>query len=447
MGERHLKRNLGFFSITMLGVGAMIGAGIFVLIGLATKVTGPSLLLAFLLNALIALIVGSNYAELGSSIPQAGGAFYWLKTAWGNKMGFYTGWMSWFANSVACALYATAFSTFAVELARYFGFPLMDNYVNQSFFAVGALLVLSYINSMSVLSSGILENIVTLLKIFVLLLLVYFAFLKVLDPVPINSFSPFFKDGIKGLLSSMGLIFIAFEGYEIISQTGEEVRDPQHNIPKAILWSIIISAGIYILVGFSILATIQNGEGHSPAEYIASLGELGLVEAAGQLMPHGRLMLLIAGVASTLSAMNATIYSSGRILFALSRNELVSDFLSSVHPRHGTPYRAIWASFIVMVSFVLLLPLKDIAASADVMFLLIFVLVCICVIRLRKTRPDIIRPYKVPFYPYTNYIGILCGLILSFSLGHVSSRAWGIIIFWLFLGTLYQWLHRRNIPL
>ena len=428
-----LSRELGLLDITMIGVGAMIGAGIFVLTGIAAGHAGPGLLLAFFLNGVIALIIGAAYAELGSCFPEAGGGYLWVKQGMSDIFGFLSGWMSWFAHAVACSLYALGFGSFATELIQ-MGFgplPVAREVVAVSISVLVALLF-TVINFRGASETGTVGNIVTSLKVFILLVLVGFGLYKILgNPSAWRHYTPFLPEGWLGVFVAMGLTFIAFEGYEIIAQSGEEVKDPARNIPRAIFLSILTAVSIYLLVAFVVLGGIEAPAGIPIYKYLGTLGELGMAEAAGQLMPYGKVILLLAGLASTMSALNATIYSSSRVSFAMGRDGNLPPIFGRVHPVTHTPHYAVFISGALIILMAITLPIEDVAASADIMFLLLFMMVCYSLITLRERRPDLDRQFKVPLFPYWPIVGIVACLALSLTLFELSPIAWYTTILWI----------------
>ncbi len=428
-----LSRDLGLLDITMIGVGAMIGAGIFVLTGIAAGHAGPGLLLAFFLNGLIAIIIGAAYAELGSCFPEAGGGYLWVKQGMSDIFGFLSGWMSWFAHAVACSLYALGFGSFATELLQMaFGpLPFPRELVAVTISVLVALLF-TFINFRGASETGLVGNIVTSLKVFILLVLVGFGVFKIFgNPSAWQHYTPFLPEGWLGVFVAMGLTFIAFEGYEIIAQSGEEVKDPAHNIPRAIFLSIGSVVVIYLLVAFVVLGGIEAPPDMPIYKYLGTLGELGMAEAAGQLMPYGKVALLLAGLASTMSALNATIYSSSRVSFAMGRDGNLPAVFGRIHPLTHTPHYAIFISGALIILMAIALPIEDVAASADIMFLLLFMMVCYSLITLRERRPDLDRQFTVPFFPYWPIAGIVACLALSLTLFELSPIAWYTTILWI----------------
>jgi APA family basic amino acid/polyamine antiporter len=401
---------------------------------MAAGTAGPALILVFALNGLIALVVGCCYAELSAMMPRAGGAYIWGKPGLGPFLGFYAGWMSRFAQSIACSLYATAFGSFAVTLFHSATGHAVGSWLSSTI-AVTALICFLCVNYRGAGQTGRVEIVVTGFKIAVLLVVVAFGLGTIAAKAePTAPFTPFMPEGVVGLWVAMGLVFIAFEGYEVIVQTAEEVEDPGKTIPLAILVSICVAVVIYVLIAVVMLGAVTAPPGEEVYRYLGKLGELGLMEAAGQFVPGGKTILLIAGLASTASALNATVYGSSRIAFAMGRGGDLPAPLGRVHPTHETPHIAIAVTGCVMIIVTLALPIRDIAAAADIMFLLVFAMVCATVIRLRSRWPDRERPFRAPLSPWLPGLGIAAGVLLSVGLIHLSPAAWITAGIWLTLG-------------
>jgi amino acid transporter/nucleotide-binding universal stress UspA family protein len=436
-----LSRNLGLFTITLIGVGAMIGAGIFVLTGIAAGVAGPALLLVYLLNGLVTTLTAMAYAELGSCFPEAGGGYLWVKEGIGGTAGFLSGWMSWFAHVVACSFYAIGFATFVVELAHLAGLDVGDRQTLIKVLLVIIVLAFTAINVRGASETGTVGNIITIAKVGILGLFAIFGLLALqrIPAWPRAFTTDFLPNGLGGVVRAMGLTFIAFEGYEIIAQTGEEARDPKRTIPRAIFLSIAVSVAIYLIIGFVALGAVQAPGGQPSWRFLGQLGELGMAAAAQQFLPYGNLLLLIGGVLSTMSALNATIYSSSRVSFAMGRDRNLPERLGQIHPRFHTPAPAIVASSAIIILMGVALPIEKVASAADIMFLLLFLLVNASLIALRSRRPELDRGYRVPLFPWLTLLAIGCNLGLAVYLFTYSPLAWGIAISWLALGLALYW--------
>jgi amino acid transporter/nucleotide-binding universal stress UspA family protein len=462
-GKTHvteLARDMGLMHVTMIGVGAMIGAGIFVLTGLAAGVSGPALLLVFAFNGVVTGLTAMSYAELGSCFPEAGGGYLWVKEALPQPNGFLSGWISWFAHAVACSLYAVAFGTFAVDLLHLSGvdfnkllsiFSSSEPYILAAkLISVIATLLFVYINYRGAKETGQAETLVTVLKIIVISLFIGFgAFAmfggKTPEPWPVH-FRGFFQKGPLGIIMAMGLTFIAFEGYEIIAQCGEEVKNPKRNIPRSIFLSLIIVVPIYILVAFVALGA-STPEGDIPTwQYLGEKGEMAMIEAAEHFMMGklGRIIFLIGGLFSTMSALNATVYSSSRVSFAMGRDHNLPSIFSKVHEKKRTPHMAVFISGMMIILMAVALPIEDIASATDAMFLLLFIFVNLAVINLRKNRPDLDRGFKVPFFPHIPIVATFLNLFLAVFLFFYRPLGVWVCVGYLLFGIGFYYLYSRK---
>ena len=450
-GEVTLSRELSLFTVTMIGIGGMIGAGIFVLTGIAAGIAGPALILAFLLNGLVTSLTAMSYAELGSALPGAGGGYQWIKEALGGTTGFVSGWMSWFAQAVAGSLYALAFGRFAAELIHVAGistFGLTVNQVSLLFMTI-IILTFTFINYIGSSETARIGNTLTVIKIIILGLLVIFGAIAMsrVDGWQSRFTTGFLPEGLIGVFIAMGFTFIAFEGYEIIAQSGEEVLDPIRNIPKAIFISISVAVVVYILVGTIAVGAITPPGDLAAYEYLGEKGEVAIVEVAQQVFPWGigGLILLLSGLASTTSALNATTYASSRVSFAMGRDHNLPAFFARIHPKRHTPHLAVVATGVLMTLMAWTLPIEDVAASASIMFLLLFMLVNLAVLFLRLQRPDLERGFRVPLFPILPVLAILSNAFLAINIFRFSMIAWVFAVVWIAIGLLAYSLYFSRI--
>lgn len=436
--EVQLSREMGLIDATLIGVGAMIGAGIFVLTGIAAGVAGPGLIIAFSLNGLVALLTAFSYAELGSCYHDAGGGYLWVKEGLPKWNGFISGWMSWFAHAVACSLYALGFGAYFDLVLKEFNvvMPYFGFLSPQKVLAAITAVIFAYINFRGASETGKVGNFVTIAKIIILFIFAGFG-LSVLfnKPDASASFTPFLPNGWGGVFKAMGLTFIAFQGFEVISQCSEEIKNPKKNIPRAVFLSLVIVVPIYLLIAVVALGTVNSGSS-TPWDYLASHKETALVEVSRTFFVGGGIMLLVGGIISTMSALNATIYSSSRVAFAMGRDRNFPSFFGRVHKKNVTPHFSIIFSLIIVVIMAISLPIEDVASAADIMFLLLFLQVNITLIRLRKKRPDLDRGFFTPWFPYLTIVGILLLLFLAVYMFNYSPTAWIVTAIWVGLGLL-----------
>jgi len=448
-----LVRSMTLFHVTMIGVGAMIGAGIFVLTGIAAGEAGPALILAFVLNGLVTGLTAMTYAELGSCFPEAGGGYLWVKQALPGAHGFLAGWMSWFAHAVACSLYALGFGSYLVEAARSLGLggalPEATLDLTAKLVAVIIILVFTYINFRGAAEAGAAEGFVTIAKLVVLSLFVLSGLWAISHLRGAGAqFTPFMPRGWSGVLVAMGLTFIAFEGYEIIAQCGEEVKEPKRNIPRAVFVSLLVVVPVYVLVAVVCLGASRTG-GVPSWQWLRDLSkpELGVVEAARSFMVGGPvvggLILLVGGLFATVSALNATVYSSSRVSYAMGRDRNLPTALAAVHPKRRTPHVALAVSTVIIIVMAVALPIEKVAAATDLMFLFLFLQVNTALIVLRKRRPDLDRGYRVPWVPFVPLLanGTLAALVAYLAVAHSESFIYAVG--WVLAGLVIHRVYAR----
>ncbi len=447
--EVALSRDLGLFDVTMIGVGAMIGAGIFVLTGIAAGVAGPGLVLAFLLNGVVASLTAMAYAELASGFPEAGGGYLWVKEALGGLQGFLGGWMSWFAHAVAGSLYALGFGRFAAELVQLATPAPGGLSVGQLswIFTLVVVIAFTIFNYRGASETGMIGNAVTFVQVATLLLFAGFGLVAMAkNPAWTARFTTdFLPKGWTGVTVAMGLTFIAFEGYEIIAQSGEEVRNPRVALPRAIFMSIASVVIIYVLVALVAIGAVRPPPGMASYEFLGQQREVAIAAAAAQLMPLGSIILPVSALAATMSALNATTYSSSRVAFAMGRDHNLPPALARVHPVRHTPHWAVVASGVFIGIMALSLPLERVAVAADLMFLALFIQVNVSVMRLRLTRPDLDRGFRTPLFPAVPILAILSMLALTLFLTVHDPAAALLGIVWIGAGAILYLGHFREV--
>jgi basic amino acid/polyamine antiporter, APA family len=432
--------------IVMVGIAGMIGGAIFVLTGPAIGLAGSAVILAFILNAVITLFTAMAYAELGSAMPEAGGGYLWIREGLPRPNAFISGWMAWFAHIIAGSLYAVGFGAFLYYLLgpNVAGIlsdqPLLGVIPFDKMIAVASIVAFTYINIKGTSETGKTGSIVTILQLGTIFALIGAGFWSINNnPNWTENFADFMPTGIAGLVAAMGFTFIAFEGYEIIVQTGEEVKNPKRNIPRAIFISLAIVVTLYCLVALVSIGAISP-QGLAAWRFIGQGGELGIMKAAEMFLPYGSLIVLGGGMISTLAALNATTFSSARVAFAMGRHYNLPHKLSSIHPVNRTPHIAIIISGIIMAFMAYTLPLAEIAVAAGVIFLLLFAQVNIAVITIRRIYGDKLSyGFRTPFFPAIPIAGIFLKLGLALYLLVAHPLSWGIAVLWILVGfVLYR---------
>ncbi|MFO7947602.1 MAG: amino acid permease, partial [Armatimonadota bacterium] len=425
-----LSRDLGLFDVTMVGVAGMIGAGIFVLTGLAANEAGPALIIAFAGNGIITLLTGMVYAELGGAIPEAGGGYLWVKEGLPGWNAFIAGWMSWFAHAVAGSLYAQGFAHYSLLALRdaglyidgeLMGFPVETILLKSIIIIIGIVFV--YINYRGASETGLAGNIVTMGKMLIIWMFVIFGLGAILgDPSRMAQYTTsainpggFAPNGISGVLTAMGLTFIAFEGYEIIAQAGEEVDNPRTAMGKAVFLAVAAVVVTYVAVAFTAVGAPSPETAMANWEWLGTVNpEVALANAARDFMPLGSWLITIGALLSTMSALNATTYSSTRVAFAMGRDRNLPDSFGAVHPKTRVPHIALLVSGVFIIGMALAFDVHQVAAGCDMMFLLLFLQVNLAGITLRKKYGDKLKfGYVTPFFPWIHIAGIVTKLALQ----------------------------------
>src|SRR5205085_1657426 len=310
----------------MVGIAAMIAGAIFILVGPAINLAGGAVIIAFAINGIITLFTAMGYAELGSAMPEAGGGYLWVREGLPRPNAFISGWMAWLAHIVAGSLYAVGFSSFLFSLLKMLNLVtdsqvvLFGIFPTEKLMAVACVAAFTYINIKGTSETGKTGNIVTFIQLGTIGALIIAGFWSMSNhPTWSNNFVDFMPHGIGGLVAAMGLTFIAFEGYEIIVQTGEEVKNPKKNIPRAIFISLGLVVTLYSLVAFVSIAGIFPS-GIASWKYVGQNQELGIMKASEFLLPFGAFIVLAGGIVSSLAGLNATTFSSARVSFAMGRH-------------------------------------------------------------------------------------------------------------------------------
>ncbi|HLE46128.1 MAG TPA: amino acid permease, partial [Thermoplasmata archaeon] len=452
--EVKFRRDLGLLEITMIGLGPTIGTTIFLLVGPGLLMAGPALLLVFVLNFGVTVFTAMAYIELGSAFPETGGGYLWVKTALRGPYGFIGGWISWFGHCIVGAFYTVSFGYFAVYFLTQPGYPLASlSAGDQSLVIKGlSLIVLAVfigVNYRGAKATGRSSIAITLVLLgivitYVVAGLVWFA----QHPASASNLTPLFQSALPYppavvVMMAMGLTFIVFEGYEIIAQTGEETRNPERDIPRANFLTLGIATLIFVAVAFVTIVVLGTGDP-------LLLNQASLAVAAQKTFPTQFLGLLVitAGVLiGSLAALPSLIFSSSRVAFAMGRDGDMPRLFARLHKDYRTPKNAILVSGLIIGLMIVFLDVIQIAASADLMFLILFTLVNGAVIVLRRTHPDVKRPWRMPLFPLLPIIGLGSKAVLSVALYLVEPLAWLVGLGWTVLGfgVYYLWTRRERI--
>ena len=409
MSDEELAKDLGPLAALTIGVGTMIGAGIFVLPGEAILKSGSMASVAFVLGGVIAMFTALSASELGTAMPKSGGAYSYVNHALGPLFGSVAGWANWLGLAFASAFYMVGFGRY---IARIFGLSgsVGVGPVSMSVVKIVALVGAAFfvgINYVGAKETGRLQNVIVVVLVGILAV---FTLLGTLRAAPENL--PPARDVVT-TLETTGLIFVSYLGFVQITSVAEEIKDPGKNLPRAVIGSVVIVTVIYALVLVLMSAAVPEG---FIADVITSDAEnpIAVVEV-GQYL-QGALMggaLLFGGLLATASSANASILASSRINFAMGRDRIVTPALNEIHDRFGTPYRAIAITGGLILLFIVVGDLTLLSGAASGLHLIIYGLLNLALIVMRYVAPEEYQPdFTVPLYPLMPILGA----ILSFAL-------------------------------
>jgi len=391
-GESKLKRELGLLHATMLGIGGAISAGVFVMLGRATSMAGPAIIVVLFVCGLINLLTMFSFCELGSALPIAGGEYSYVKTAYGGIMAFLTGWFEWISQMFFAALMSVG-SALIISIF----IP-----VNVQITAIVMVIIFTVINIRGVKETG---TVGAILALTLLAILAAYMVGGLQHGFRVDAFQPFMPKGFFGVVGATAYIFIVYLGAEEIVVAQAEIKNPEKTIPRAILITAGVLIAIYCTIAYVTLGIIQPealGELPAPLAFVAEK----------TMGPVGAILITVAGLLAALTSLNTAIMAQSRITYAMSRDGYFPRALSRVHERWRTPYVAVILGSILTLAFVSIGSLDFAGYGSDFGFIVGFSLVNLSLMKLRKAKPELKRPFKAPLYPLTPILGIGSSLLL-----------------------------------
>jgi APA family basic amino acid/polyamine antiporter len=420
-----LKRSLGLFDATALALGAIIGAGIFVISGVASRLAGPAVILAIIIAGGVSSFTAFSYVRLSSQYVQEGGPYVFAKQVISNFAGFFTGWIRLFANVVAGATVSIGLASYVVSLFPQL--PLVP-------VAVSSILILIVLNIVGIKQSSIFNAILVLLKLSALALFVIIGF----SHLDFSLYEPFAPKGLGGVLSSATLIFFAYTGFGRPATAAEEIKDPKHTIPRSIILALALSSVVYILVGVVSVGLI-------PYQKLASSGSpLSDAVMYGIKIEWLQAFVSFAAILATLSVLLTTVMGVSRVSFAMARDNMLPRFLERTHKRFSTPYIAILVAGAAMAILPTISGLKETANVTNFGSLVTYAIVNLCAIMLVKNHRHDKDKRGTPARIVRIVIPSL-GLVSCISLLYfLSATSWLIGVSWVAVGVLYFVVRKKQ---
>jgi basic amino acid/polyamine antiporter, APA family len=434
-----LKRTLTAFDLTALGIGAIIGTGIFVLVGTAAVGTedrpgaGPGLVLSFILSGTACALAALCYAEFASMIPVAGSAYTYSYASLGEFLAWITGWNLILEYGLACVAVAIGWSGYLVSILERVGIHIPASLINTPFEggiinlpAALIVLVLTVLLVIGIKESARVTSIIVVIKIAVVLFFIVVGAFAV-DPA---NWSPFMPNGFGGVGAAAAIIFFAYIGFDAVSTTAEEACDPQRDVPIGLIASLGICTLLYVIVAAVLTGIVPYEQIHVKAPVAEALNSAG-IRWGGALVATGA----VAGITSVLIVM---LLGQIRVFYAMSRDGLLWPWLSAVHPKYGTPHHATVVTGIAVAILAALVPIGEAANLTNIGTLFAFTLVCGAIIVLRRTNPHQRRPFRTPFVPVIPVLGMLSciGLMLF-----LPAMTWWRFVLWSLIGVALYFVY------
>ncbi|MDR2469085.1 MAG: amino acid permease [Tannerella sp.] len=452
-----LKRSLSTRNLVALGIGAVIGTGIFVLTGTAAaNYAGPALTLSFVISAVGCIMAGLCYAEFAAMIPVAGSAYSYSYATLGEFVAWLIGWDLILEYLFAASTVSVGWGGYMISFLTDWGIHIPESltaapfdYVHgQGWVATGKLFNVPAMSILVLFSallltgikrSAILNNIIVVTKIVVILLFIIFG----VSYIHSDNYTPFIPEntgnfgffGWSGILRGAGVIFFAYIGFDAISTTAQEAHTPQKSMPKGILYSLLICMVLYILVTIVLTGMVNYTELDVPAPIAFA------IDRAGEGLFWLRPFIKVGAIAGLSSVILVMLLAQSRIFYIMSKDGLLPPLFSKVNERYGTPHYSTLLTGLSCSIIAGLLPINVLGELVSIGTLMAFVLVCVSVIVLRITRPEVKRPFRTPLVPVVPALGILIcfGQMLALPLD-----TWIRLFAWMAVGLICYFVYGRK---
>lgn len=431
--EGELARNLGFVEAMTMGGGTMIGAGIFILPGIAAEGAGPASSLSFAIAGVAALLAAVSLSELATGMPIAGGSYHYVNRALGSLFGSIVGWGMWTGLMFASAFYMIGFGQYLVE-----PIPFLSGRALVILFGLLGLALLVGVNYYGTEESGSFQNVMIGLEVVVIIVYLAVGFFYI-DAANLEPFAP---TGPSGIIATTGLVFVTFLGFEIIATVAEEVKNPGKNIPLTMILSVVSVTILYMIVmvvSTGVVPYEELGDSLVPVSDVAEVS-MGLAGVAA---------IVAAAALAAISSSNSSVLAAARVVFAMGRDNLMHDWLNVTHDRFRTPHRAVIATGLVtgvLVAAGLQVEaiIEVLAEVASFSFLIAYSLVHAAVVVIRRAEPEDYEPdFEIPsvLYPWVPIAGILLsGVVITQMDPAVVGIGIGIVL----LGIVWYFLYARR---
>ncbi|KKI93995.1 amino acid permease [Bacillus sp. SA1-12] len=441
--QKSLNRTLSSLDLTLLGVGAIIGTGIFVLTGVvAAETAGPALILSFVLSGIVCALAAFCYAEFASTVPISGSVYTYTYATLGEIFAFLIGWDLMLEYLLATAAVATGWSGYFQALLEGFGVVLPASLTSApgsgegGFINLPAVIIIFLITAL--LSKGVKESTrVNNIMVFIKLAVIIAFILAGMFYVKPENWTPFAPFGFEGILTGAATVFFAYIGFDAVATAAEEVKHPQRDVPIGIIASLAVCTSLYMIVSLILTGMVPYTQLNVADPVTFALQFVGQHSLAGIISVGA-----ITGITTVLLVM---MYAQVRVSYAMSRDGLLPKRFAKIHPTFKTPFQNTWITGSIAAIISGFVDLTTLAHLVNMGTLAAFTLISIAVIILRKTHPELKRAFKVPFVPVLPAISALLCIYLMTSLPSIT---WVAFVIWICIGLIIYFAYaRRNSKL
>jgi APA family basic amino acid/polyamine antiporter len=436
-GEQHLKKTLGPFNLIALGIGAIIGAGLFSLTGIAAADNaGPAVVLSFVVAAIGCAFAGMCYSEFSTMIPIAGSAYTYAYATMGELLAWIIGWDLVLEYAVGAATVSVSWSSYVAKLLHMYGIELPSNLIHCPWDetpgiinlpAVFIILIISCLLMIGISESARVNAIIVVIKVTIVIIVISIGW-GMTHP---ENYVPFMPDntgkfgefGFSGVMQGAAVIFFAYIGFDAVSTAAQEAKKPQRDMPIGIIGSLAVCTVLYILFAHVLTGMVNYKVFHGDAAPVARV-----VALFPSWMQTSIIIGIIAGYSSVILVM---LLGQSRVFFSMSRDGLLPKVFSDIHPKFQTPWRCNLIFMIFVSLFSGFLPISKLGHMTSIGTLLAFVIVCVGIMIMRKTNPDAPRPYRTPLVPLVPILGVLVCFAMMYSL---DGMTWIRLVVWLAIG-------------
>ena len=414
------ERDMGLFKATTIGVGALMGAGLYVLVGLAAGSAGPSVWIAYIVCGGLAFLTTLMFAELARIVPKSGGGFVYAYDALGSLGGFAAGWFLALGSIFACAIYAIGFAHYFTSLLGY-SMPS----IGIKLTALIAVAAVTWLNRRGTKDSDVFQYIFTWGNMAVLSILLFFSFFKIRG----EEMTPLFPNGISGTAAAISIIYISFFGYQLIANSADEIEEPAKNVPRAMILSMGISLAFYLLISLTAVLVV-------PWRELADTNAPLLAVALRSIGKYGWILISAGGILASAGALNSTLLSKGRQIFAMGKNGFLPRILGKIHEGKKTPQAALTSGGLLTLIALIFLDLEFIAKSANFCLLASLVPISFALRKIYRTdeskRPSARWKRFLPEAAFVANLGLLLTLDWVSLVFGLQLAAIGALVYFLY---------------